>query len=57
MVPPADETVDAFHRRLKAHGLVSTVRRQRGDDVSAACGQLRAFDRSPRGYQGRNLGR
>ena len=55
MVPPDEAAIDAFHRRLKAHGLVSTVRRKRGDDVSAACGQLRAFDRAPRGYAGRNL--
>jgi len=56
-VPPEEAAIDAFHRRLKAHGLISTVRRKRGDDVSAACGQLRAFDRAPRGYAGRNLGR
>jgi len=57
MVPPSDAAVDAFHRRLKRRGLVSTVRRPRGDDVSAACGQLRAFDRAPRGFAGRNLRR
>jgi 23S rRNA (adenine2503-C2)-methyltransferase len=56
MVPPDDAAVDAFHRRLKAHGLISTVRRPRGDEVSAACGQLRAFDRAPRGFAGRSLG-
>lgn len=58
MVPPPAAAVDAFHRRLKAHGLISTVRRKRGDDVSAACGQLRAPHREPRGWAGRrNLGR
>jgi 23S rRNA (adenine2503-C2)-methyltransferase len=57
MVPPAAEVVDAFHRRLKARGLVSTVRRPRGDDVAAACGQLRAFGRRARGFAGRRLGR
>lgn len=56
MVPPGDDAVDAFHRRLKRHGLVSTVRRRRGLEVSAACGQLRAFGRRPRGHGGRNLG-
>jgi 23S rRNA (adenine2503-C2)-methyltransferase len=56
MVPPDEGTIDAFHRRLKAHGLVSTVRRRRGDDVSAACGQLRAPHRDPRGFAGRSLG-
>jgi len=57
MVPPSDAAIDAFHRQLKRRGLVSTVRRPRGDDVSAACGQLRAFDRAPRGFAGRRLGR
>ena len=57
MVPPAPHVVDAFHRRLKQRGLVSTVRRPRGDDVAAACGQLRAFGRDPKGFRGRSLGR
>ncbi len=56
MVPPDDAMVDAFHRRLKSHGLVATVRRRRGDRVSAACGQLRAPGRPPKGHVGRNLG-
>lgn len=56
MVPPSMEAVDAFHRRLKGHGLISTVRRPRGDDVAAACGQLRAYDRAPKGFAGRSLG-
>jgi 23S rRNA (adenine2503-C2)-methyltransferase len=56
MVPPDPAAVDAFHQRLKAHGLVSTVRRPRGDDVSAACGQLRAYAQAPRGFAGRSLG-
>jgi len=29
------------------------VRHRRGDDVSAACGQLRAFGRDPRGPRSR----
>jgi 23S rRNA (adenine2503-C2)-methyltransferase len=53
MVPPSDERTDAFQERLKQRGLVATVRRRRGDDVSAACGQLRAFGRDPRGFRGR----
>ncbi|HEX2253641.1 MAG TPA: 23S rRNA (adenine(2503)-C(2))-methyltransferase RlmN [Thermoanaerobaculia bacterium] len=56
MVPPEPAAVDAFHRRLKQRGLVSTVRQPRGDDVSAACGQLRAFGRDPKGFRGRSLG-
>jgi 23S rRNA (adenine2503-C2)-methyltransferase len=49
MVPPDDERVERFKERLRQKGLIATVRRRRGDDVSAACGQLRAFGRDPRG--------
>lgn len=55
MVPPARATVQAFRDRLRARGLVATIRKQRGDDVSAACGQLRAPDRAPRGFQRSNI--
>lgn len=51
MVPPSDRRIAAFQERLRARGLVTTVRRRRGDDVSAACGQLRAFGRDPRGFR------
>ena len=34
------EAVDAFWRALKVPGLIVTVRRRRGDDIAAACGQL-----------------
>ena len=53
--PPSAEQVDAFRRRLIARGLRTTVRRRRGDDVSAACGQLRAPHRDPRGFRRSNL--
>jgi len=33
-------TVQAFARRLNDAGLVTTVRKTRGDDIDAACGQL-----------------
>lgn len=56
MVPPDPARVDTFHRRLKHHGVLCTVRQRKGDDVSAACGQLRAFGRDPHGFGGRNLG-
>ena len=35
---PAD--IDAFWQTLKAAGIVATIRRPRGDDIAAACGQL-----------------
>jgi 23S rRNA (adenine2503-C2)-methyltransferase len=49
MVPPDDACIEAFKERLRQRGLIATVRRRRGDDVAAACGQLRAFGRDPRG--------
>jgi 23S rRNA (adenine2503-C2)-methyltransferase len=54
MVPPDDERIDRFQQRLRQRGLIATVRRRRGDDVSAACGQLRAFGRDPRGVRARH---
>jgi 23S rRNA (adenine2503-C2)-methyltransferase len=59
MKRPAPERVEAFRRRLESRGAAVTVRRQRGHDVAAACGQLRAFARSPRGprARGRTVGR
>ncbi|HEY3571693.1 MAG TPA: 23S rRNA (adenine(2503)-C(2))-methyltransferase RlmN [Thermoanaerobaculia bacterium] len=53
MVPPDDAAVEAFKERLRQRGWIATVRRRRGDDVSAACGQLRAFGRDPRGVRAR----
>ena len=48
---PTAEAVEGFQRRLMRHGLTATERRRRGDAVSAACGQLRAFGREPRGFR------
>ncbi|HEY0512912.1 MAG TPA: 23S rRNA (adenine(2503)-C(2))-methyltransferase RlmN [Thermoanaerobaculia bacterium] len=53
MVPPSDATIEAFKEHLRQRGWIATVRRRRGDDVSAACGQLRAFGRDPRGVRAR----
>ncbi len=50
MKPPAPERVKAFQIRLTGKGMTATIRKRRGDDVSAACGQLRAPDREPRGF-------
>ena len=33
--------VAAFQKRLESHGLTATVRRSRGGDIDASCGQLR----------------
>ncbi|WP_423823667.1 23S rRNA (adenine(2503)-C(2))-methyltransferase RlmN [Salinisphaera sp. SPP-AMP-43] len=37
---PAEADIRAFQDRLHARGLRTTVRRTRGDDIDAACGQL-----------------
>jgi len=34
------ERIVAFQRRLMDAGLVTTIRKTRGDDIDAACGQL-----------------
>lgn len=48
------ERVEAFRLRLKRSGLIATVRKTRGDDIDAACGQLvgRVRDRSRRELRG-----
>jgi 23S rRNA (adenine2503-C2)-methyltransferase len=56
MVPPSDAAIQAFQERLLSHGLTATVRRRRGEDVSAACGQLRAFGREARGFRATGTG-
>lgn len=35
-----DATIDTFQRMLSHAGYITTVRRTRGDDIDAACGQL-----------------
>ncbi|MEL6871165.1 MAG: 23S rRNA (adenine(2503)-C(2))-methyltransferase RlmN [Pseudomonadota bacterium] len=46
----SDVTIDRFRDRLRQRGLVTTVRKTRGDDIDAACGQLagRVTDRVTR---------
>ncbi len=41
LLRPDAETVDRFAERIRRAGLVVTVRRSRGNDVAAACGQLK----------------
>ena len=43
--PTAGNDVHAFQRRLWSHGRLCTVRAQRGDDESSACGQLVVGDK------------
>ena len=46
--PP--ERVEAFRQRLKRSGIIATVRKTRGEEIDAACGQLvgRVKDRTRR---------
>ena len=39
--PPSGATIRAFRETLRAGGVSSSVRAERGDDIAAACGQLR----------------
>ena len=52
LATPDAEVVDRFRQQLVDAGVRAVVRRPRGDDVAAACGQLRAFGRRPRGFPG-----
>lgn len=38
---PSQEAVDAFQKRLMARGVTAYIRRPRGRDIYAACGQLK----------------
>jgi len=39
--PPSGEAVRAFRETLRVGGVSNSVRAERGDDIAAACGQLR----------------
>lgn len=47
MSPPDESVVRQFQRILLERRVPCSIRRARGEDVSAACGQLRAFGRMP----------
>lgn len=38
--PSPSEQIDTFQQFLKKHGLIATLRKSRGKDIEAACGQL-----------------
>ena len=38
---PAEAAQEAFSRRLEKQKVAATLRREKGDDIDAACGQLR----------------
>ena len=39
--PPSGEAIRAFRETLRAGGVSNSVRAERGDDIAAACGQLK----------------
>ena len=47
---PEDEVIRGFQKQLNAAGMIAPVRRTRGDDIDAACGQLKGqvMDRTRR---------
>ncbi|HLN59788.1 MAG TPA: 23S rRNA (adenine(2503)-C(2))-methyltransferase RlmN [Thermoanaerobaculia bacterium] len=47
---PDESTIDRFVERLAREHLTATVRRSRGSDASAACGQLKGRTEDPRGH-------
>lgn len=52
---PNEGAIDTFVRALAASGARVTVRRSKGPDASAACGQLKGRTVDPRGRTGRAL--
>ena len=50
---PDEAAIRAFQKRLNEAGLIAPVRRTRGDDIDAACGQLKGqvLDRTRRSAQ------
>ncbi|HEV2064863.1 MAG TPA: 23S rRNA (adenine(2503)-C(2))-methyltransferase RlmN [Thermoanaerobaculia bacterium] len=46
---PAEESIDGFAKALADAGVTVTVRRSKGPDVAAACGQLKGRTEDPRG--------
>jgi 23S rRNA (adenine2503-C2)-methyltransferase len=43
---PDDSAVERFQQVLQAHGMQINIRRPRGDDIQAACGQLQGEERA-----------
>ena len=56
---PADEAIRAFQKQLNNAGMIAPVRRTRGDDIDAACGQLKGqvMDRTRRSAEFRRQAR
>jgi 23S rRNA (adenine2503-C2)-methyltransferase len=46
--PPTGETIRAFRDELRRAGISNSVRAERGDDIAAACGQLKTKEQTKR---------
>jgi 23S rRNA (adenine2503-C2)-methyltransferase len=46
--PSSPRTIDQFQKRLLVSGVAATIRRSRGRDIAAACGQLALIDAADR---------
>jgi 23S rRNA (adenine2503-C2)-methyltransferase len=57
LTPTSGERIRAFATRLRNQGIEATVRRSRGLDIDAACGQLRVATEGKRRAQGAAGGR
>jgi 23S rRNA (adenine2503-C2)-methyltransferase len=44
--PPGGEAIKAFREELRRAGISNSVRAERGDDIAAACGQLKTRERA-----------
>lgn len=44
-----EDRLDTFMKELISHGVTATVRRSRGDDIDAGCGQLAIREGAPQG--------
>lgn len=53
---PAPAIQDRFHAALEARGVVATLRREKGHDIDAACGQLRLRETLSAGDVGAGVG-
>jgi 23S rRNA (adenine2503-C2)-methyltransferase len=50
--PPGGATIRAFRDTLRQAGVSNSVRAERGDDIAAACGQLRTLAQKEKGLKG-----
>ncbi len=55
--PPDDEAIRAFREELRRAGISNSVRAERGDDIAAACGQLKTREKAKEKARNKELAR